>query len=123
MNWATLLNAPVGELLWKKKEDLRAREANKPPIGATICCAGLRISVQAGMSDDLWRWLVSLGWRELGPKENRLRLKPLPTALVTRLFDSQPEERERVLMNAIRQATRKPSSKPATKSTERAAIS
>ena len=23
MNWATLLNAPVGELLWKKKQDLR----------------------------------------------------------------------------------------------------
>ena len=122
MNWATLLNAPVGELLWKKKQDLRQRAANKPPIGATICCAGLRISVQAGMSDDLWHWLVSLGWRELGPKENRLQLKPLPTALVTRLFDAQPEERERLLMSAIRQATRKSSSKASTKSAERATV-
>jgi hypothetical protein len=119
MNWAMLLNAPVGQLLWKKKEDVRRRVANKPPIGATICCAGLRIGVQAGMSDDLWRWLVSLGWRELGPKDNRLQLKPLPTALVTRLFDAQPEERERVLTNAIRQASRRPSSK----SSERIVVS
>lgn len=123
MNWATLLNAPVGDLLWKKKQDLRRREASKPPIGATICCAGLRITVQAGLSDELWHWLVSLGWRELGPKENRLRLKPLPTTLVTRLFDAQPDERERLLISAIRQATRKASSKPSTKSVERAAIS
>lgn len=111
MNWATLLNAPVGDLLRKKKQDLRRREASKPPIGATICCAGLRVTVQAGLSDDLWHWLVSLGWRELAPGENRLQLKPLPTALVTKLFDAQPEERERVLTNAIRQATRRPSSK------------
>lgn len=107
MNWVTLLNAPVGDLLWKKKQDLRRRETSKPPIGATICCAGLRMTVQAGLSDDLWRWLVSLGWRELAPGENRLQLRPLATTLVTRLFDAQPEERERVLMNAIRQISRR----------------
>ncbi len=118
MNWATLLNAPVGELLWKKKLDVSRREANKPPIGATICCAGLRMTVQAGLSDDLWNWLVGLGWRELKSREDRLRLKPLPTALVTRLFDAQPAERERLLMSAIRQATRKA---PA-KSAERVAV-
>lgn len=113
MNWVTLLNAPMGELLRKKRQDLRHREASKPPIGATICCAGLRMTVQAGLSDSLWHWLVSLGWRELAPGENRLQLKPLATTHVTRLFDAQPEERERVLMNAIRQVTRRPSSKVA----------
>ncbi|HVG04820.1 MAG TPA: hypothetical protein VM937_07735 [Burkholderiaceae bacterium] len=119
MNWATLLYAPVGELLWKKKQALLLRATHKPAIGATICCSGLRMSVQAGLSDDLWLWLVSLGWRELAPGENRLRLKPLATTLVTKLFDAQPDERERVLTNAIRQATRRPS----TKTAERAAVS
>ncbi len=119
MNWVTLLNAPVGELLWKKKQDMRRREASKPPIGGTICCAGLRMTVQAGLSDDLWHWLVGLGWRELAPGENRLQLKPLATTLVTRLFDAQPEERERVLVNAIRQVTRRPTAKVA----ERAPVS
>ena len=104
MNWSTLLNTPIGELLGRKKEQQRRREASKPAIGATLCCAGLRMSVQAGLSDDLWRWLVKLGWRELQPRENRLHFKPLPTALVTRLFDCQEDERERILLAAIRQA-------------------
>ncbi len=119
MNWAMLLNAPVGELLWKKKPDSSRGQAHKPPIGSTIRCSGMRMTVQAGLSDDLWHWLVSLGWRELQPGENRLQLKPLPTTLVTRLFDAQPEERERALMNAIRQITRRPS----TKAPERAPVS
>ena len=66
MNWATLLYAPVGDLLWKKKQDLRLRETNKPAIGATICCSGMRMSVQAGLSDDLWHWLVSSGLARAG---------------------------------------------------------
>ncbi len=104
MNFATILSTPLSELLWKKRQHLRAREASRPAIGATLCCAGLRMSVQAGMSEDLWRWLVKLGWRELQTRENRLHFKPLPTALITRLFDCSPDERERVLLTAIRQA-------------------
>lgn len=113
MNWGTLFHTPLGDLLRKKKQDLHRREANKPAIGATICCAGLRMTVQAGLSDELWRWLVSLGWRELHPGENRLKLKPLPTGLVTRMFDSDPSEWERVLLGAIRQVTRRPVMRPA----------
>lgn len=104
MNFATFLSTPVSELLWKRREDVRRRESSKPAIGSTLCCAGLRMTVQAGMSDELWRWLVVLGWRELHPRENRLSFKPLPTSLVTRLFDCAVEERERVLLAAIRQA-------------------
>lgn len=104
MNWSTLLNTPIGELLGRKKEQQRRRVASKPAIGATLCCAGLRMAVQAGLSDDLWHWLVKLGWRELQPRENRLHFKPLPTTLVTRLFDCQEEDRERILLAAIRQA-------------------
>lgn len=119
MDWATLLYAPVGELLWKKKQDLRMHATTKPAIGATIRCSGMRMTVQAGLSDELWQWLVSQGWRELAAGENRLQLKPLPTALVTKLFDAQPEERERALANAIRQVTRR----PAPKTVERAPAS
>jgi hypothetical protein len=104
MNWSTLLSTPISELLGRKKEQQRRREASKPAIGATLCCAGLRMTVQAGMSDELWQWLVKLGWRELQPRENRLHFKPLPTALVTRLFDCGEEDRERFLLAAIRQA-------------------
>lgn len=112
MNWATLLYAPVGELLWKRKQDLRSQVTHKPAIGATLRCSGMRMTVQAGLSDELWHWLVSQGWRELAHGENRLQLKPLPTALVTKLFDAQPADHERALASAIRQVTRRPSSKP-----------
>jgi hypothetical protein len=104
MNWSTLFSTPVSELLGRKKEQQRRRAASKPAIGATLCCAGLRMTVQAGLSDDLWQWLVKLGWRELQPRENRLHFKPLPTALVTRLFDCADDDRERVLLAAIREA-------------------
>lgn len=104
MNWSTLFSTPVSELLGRKKEQQRRRESSKPAIGATLCCAGLRMSVQAGLSDDLWRWLVKLGWRELLPRENRLHFKPLPTSLVTRLFDCPEDDRERILLAAIRVA-------------------
>lgn len=104
MDWSTLFSTPVSELLGRKKEQQRRREASKPAIGATLCCAGLRMTVQAGLSEDLWQWLVKLGWRELQPRENRLHFKPLPTSLVTRLFDCPADDRERILLAAIRQA-------------------
>jgi hypothetical protein len=104
MDWSTLFSTPVSELLGRRKEQQRRRDASKPAIGATLCCAGLRMTVQAGLSDDLWQWLVKLGWRELQPRENRLHFKPLPTSLVTRLFDCLPDDRERILLAAIRQA-------------------
>lgn len=105
MDWSTLFSSPIGELLGRRKEQQRHREASRPAIGATLCCAGLRMSVQAGMSDDLWQWLINLGWRELASRENRLNFKPLPTSLVTRLFDCAPADRDRVLLAAIRHST------------------
>jgi hypothetical protein len=104
MDFATLLSTPLSELIWKRRQEVRARESSKPAIGATLCCAGLRMTVQAGMSNELWHWLIKLGWRELHPRENRLHFKPLPTGLVTRLFDCSADERERVLLAAIRHA-------------------
>ena len=102
MDWSTLFSTPIGELLGRRSERQRDRDGSRPAIGATLCCAGLRMTVQAGMSDDLWQWLARLGWRELQPGENRLRLRPLPTSLVTRLFDGPADDRDRVLLAAIR---------------------
>ncbi|HQR75347.1 MAG TPA: hypothetical protein PLR35_02865 [Burkholderiaceae bacterium] len=76
----------------------------KPGIGARICCDDVRMTVQAGMSDSLWRWLTKLGWREITFRPDRRRYRDIPTAYVTRLVDSTPEERERVLAAAIANA-------------------
>jgi hypothetical protein len=107
MNLAMILNTPLTELLGRKKTlpPLPAL-APKPRMGATLCCAGLRMSVQAGMTDEMWEWLAGLGWRELRNGENRLHYTSLSTSLVTRLYDVGPDDRQKVLLMAIREATR-----------------
>jgi hypothetical protein len=107
MNLAVILNTPLTELLGRKKAlPPLPVLAPKPKMGATLCCAGLRMSVQAGMSDEMWEWLASLGWRELRGGENRLHYTSLSTLLVNRLYDVAPDDRQKVLLMAIREATR-----------------
>ncbi len=76
----------------------------KPGIGARICCEDVRMTVQAGMSDSLWRWLTKLGWREITYRPDRRQYRDVPTPYVTRLIDSTPEECERVLAAAVANA-------------------
>lgn len=104
MNWAQLLTRPISGFLSGRTQEVRTRHTRKPPIGATICCANLRMTVQAGLSRELWVWLVAQGWREILPHENRYRFRALPSNIVTELFDAQPDCWERLLAAAIKQA-------------------
>ena len=62
MNLAIILNTPLTELLGRKKAlPPLPVLAPKPKMGATLCCAGLRMSVQAGMTDEMWEWLAEPG--------------------------------------------------------------
>jgi len=108
MGWLPFFSTPTpAQLARRKREELR-RLAHKPHIGATIFCADLRMSVQAGMSNDLWRWLVGRGWRALDDSVQRHRLRALPASTVTTLFDASPERWETLLAAAMKQAIRKP---------------
>jgi hypothetical protein len=108
MGWLHFFSTPSpAQLARRKREELR-RMSMKPRIGATIFCADLRMSVQAGMSDDLWRFLASRGWRELDDLGQRQRLRAVPSAGVMALFDGSPERWEDLLAKAIKQAIRKP---------------
>ena len=82
---------------------------NKPPFGTKLFCADIRMTVRSGMSDQLWRWLLDQGWREVPVPVDRRRYKDIPTAYVTRLIDSEAnEERARVLEVAIANAQYRP---------------
>jgi hypothetical protein len=108
MGWLQFFSKPdPAQLARLKREELR-RLARRPHVGATIYCADLRMSVQAGMSVDLWRWLVGRGWRELDDLARRNRLRALPSSAVTALFDAAPERWEDLLTRAMGQAIRKP---------------
>ena len=108
MAWLQFFSKPTAEQLARRKRQELLRAARKPHVGATIFCADLRMSVQAGMSIELWRWLAGQGWRELDDLARRNRMRALPTSAVMALFDSAPERWEGLLANAIKQAIRKP---------------
>jgi hypothetical protein len=109
MNFASILNMPLSDLLGRRKPAQRVKvAAPKPRMGATLCCAGLRMTVQAGLTDEMWEWLAALGWRELRSGENRLHYRALSSSLVNRLYDVAPDDRQKVLLLAIREATRPP---------------
>lgn len=78
---------------------------HRPGVGARIACGDLRMSVQAGMSESLWRWLTRLGWREVMFRPDRRRYRDIPHGFVTQLVDAATEERERILAVAITHAS------------------
>jgi hypothetical protein len=80
----------------------------RPGIGARIVRGDLRMSVQAGMTDALWRWLTAQGWREVTFRPDRRRYRDIPHAYVTRLIDCPSDERDRILAAGEANATYRP---------------
>ncbi len=80
----------------------------KPRIGAIIYRGEVRITVQAGLSDELWQWLLDAEWRELMYRPDRRRYREVPPSMVTRLIDALPESRERILAIGISRAAYRP---------------
>jgi hypothetical protein len=66
------------------------------------------MTVQAGLSDELWTWLLDQGWRELTYRPDRRRYRELPSVWVTRLIDTLPEKRPQVLQVAAQRASLRP---------------
>jgi len=95
-------------LLSGRKERSLPRRGAKPSIGAYIVNGGVRMTIQAGMSDQLWRWLMDQGWREPGYRPDRRCYKEIPASWVTLLIDAQADQREEVLGIAIAKATHRP---------------
>lgn len=82
-----------------------ASESRKPQFGAKVSLGDIRMTVRAGMTDQLWRWLLDQGWREVPVRLDRRRYKDIPTTYVSRLIDAVAnEERARVMEVAIANA-------------------
>ena len=82
------------------------RRSSKPRIGAQVVQAqqGLRFVVQAGMSDDLWKWLMDQGWRVESYRPDRRRYLDIPASWVIALIDAEPAFRDQVLGQATQSA-------------------
>lgn len=85
----------------------------RPPLGAKISRQDVRMTVQSGMSDELWRWLTDRGWRQITVRVDRRTYRDVPASLVTQLIDAGPDERGAALRDAIAAATVRPNGREA----------
>lgn len=86
----------------------RPRAGFKPKAGARIFMDDFRIVVQAGLSDELWNWLLKVGFREATYKLDRRHYRDLPPSLVTHLYQATPEEWKALLTVALEEASKRP---------------
>ena len=84
------------------------RRGSKPRIGASIYRDDVRMTVQAGMTDELWLWLLDHNWREATYRPDRRRYRDVPAGVVRRLTDSDYNDRLRLMMEAVDGAAWKP---------------
>lgn len=81
----------------------------KPRLGARIVNGDLRITVQAGLTEDTWHWLTAQGWREQTFRGDRRAYREVPPSMVASLFDTaDPDERAQLMQLAIAQAQARP---------------
>ena len=73
----------------------------KPGPGAKLVSGRLRITVQSGLSDEVWEFLVSMGWREETFRPDRRVYEDVPRGWLMRLYQARPDERQRILRGAI----------------------
>ncbi len=63
------------------------------------------MTIQAGMSDETWIWLMDKGWRVVTHRPDRRQYRDIPASWVTRLIDADVSQRESVLIDAIANAS------------------
>lgn len=77
----------------------------KPKLGAKVSLHDVRMTIQSGLSDELWQWLQELGFREIAFSPDRRRYRDLSPSSVARLYDAPKEEWKPLLTQAIRNAS------------------
>jgi len=108
----TSLRVRLRSLLPEKEQLQRRlpRRSAKPRIGTHVVNVqeSLRFVIQAGMSDELWMWLMERRWRVEPYRPDRRRYLEIPASRVTVLIDADPVRREKAMAEAVQSAQRKP---------------
>jgi hypothetical protein len=102
------LRGHIRRLLRVRSERALPRRGPKPAIGAYVVCGELRMTIQAGVTDELWEWLLGQGWRELRYAPDRRHYLVVPACYVTALIDAPVELRSRALSVALSHASVRP---------------
>jgi hypothetical protein len=100
------LRARLRTLLRRRVERQIPPRTPKPRVGATVVHVrkGIRMLAQAGISDELWKWMMDRGWRIESHRPDRRDYLEVPGSYVTRLIDSHPSRWRRAILDAIENA-------------------
>ncbi len=106
------LRTRLRSLLGERIPRALPRRSRKPRIGTYVVHVeeGLRLVMQAGLSDELWQWLMDNGWRVPVHHPDRRAYRDIPVSFVTRLIDTDAPHRDQVMFEAIMSAKPKPAS-------------
>jgi hypothetical protein len=108
MNTVSVLRKHARALLGLHQKRRIPRRGPKPRIGAPITFEDARMTVPAGLTDELWNWLTTRGWREAIYRPERRCYREVPGAWITRLVDCDPDQRDQVLAAALTKAVSRP---------------
>lgn len=106
MSLMRMLSSPIAYFLPSGRRPAAPVRVSRrrPPIGTTICCNQFRMSVQAGMTRELWHHLIANGWRELPAGASRYQFRAMPSNVVAALIDAPADEWDRLLVLGFRRA-------------------
>ena len=104
MSPGPLLRCKVRNLLGIRQVRALPRRGPKPRVGVGIVCGDVRMTVPAGVSDELWNWLMDQGWREVTYRPERRAYRHIPASRVAKLIDAEEDMRVHVLEAAMRHA-------------------
>jgi hypothetical protein len=99
-----LLRDKVRGLMGIRRPRALPRRSRKPSIGVSIVCRDVRIIVPAGLSEELWQWLLEQGWREVTYRPERRVYRRVPVSCAVRLIDAAVDARARLLDDAMDRA-------------------
>jgi hypothetical protein len=102
------LRGHIRDLLRIRSERAIPRRGPKPAIGAYVVLGEFRMTIQAGVTDELWEWLLRQGWRELKYAPDRRHYLVVPAPCVTALIDAPEEQRPLALSVAVSRASFRP---------------
>lgn len=98
------LSDSIRTLLNIRQERQRLPAGLRPCVGAKIAMGGIRMTVEPGMSDELWYFLVQAGFREVTYRPDRRRYREVPRAQVMDLYKAPPERWRELLRKSLREA-------------------
>ncbi len=109
MVWLDTLRNRLRLMMDEPVERELPRRTRKPAIGAHVVHMreALSLTVQAGMSDELWRWLMDQGWRVETYRPDRRAYRDIPASYVTRLIDADRAQRHSLMVTAMLNARSK----------------